>query len=70
MDSRLLKEGTSVCVIKRLGITNMKMQASLKVWERLKIIIEMLDVRRSFYQTYESCVSYAKIQKTVVCIEG
>ena len=62
--SRLLKEGTSVCVFKRLGITNMKMQASLKVWERLKNNYrDALDVRRSFYQTYESCVSYKDLKK-------
>ena len=71
MDSRLLKEGTSVCVFKRLGITNMKMQASLKVWERLKNNYrDALDVRRSFYQTYESCVSYKDLKKQLFRSRG
>ena len=71
MDSKLLKEGVNASLIKRLGITNMKMQASLKVWERLKNNYrDVLDVRRSFYQTYESCVSYKDLKKQLFRSRG
>jgi ribosomal protein S4 len=63
-DFKLLKKSSGSDIIKRVGFTNMKLQASLKIWERLKDNYkESLNVRRGFYQTYESCVSYRELKK-------
>jgi len=64
ISSNILKRSSNSNLIKRVGFTNMKIQSSLKKWERLNDVYkEALDSRRKFYQTYQSRISYKELKR-------
>lgn len=64
LNSRILKRNNNSNIIKRVGFSNMKTQASLKKWERLyETYANAMVYKRHFYQNVGSHVRYKDLKK-------